>query len=152
MLDLDSQILSHLAKRSNSSVAFDVNKRSTGCVAYNPAAKEPIYGYVPHIAPGVIFSVCFAVIFAATTFLTIRSRKWWYSALVLGVLGELVGWIGRIGAHYCPYSANIFSLQISILIIGKLPPKPPKYVERVANHLPQHPASTAQPSTTSSPN
>ena len=121
MQNLDTAILMHLAKRSNNTKAFDLNKRSNGCVAYNPQAKEPIYGYVPHIAPGVIFSVCFAIIFAATSYLTIRSRKWWYTALVLGVLGELIGWIGRIGAHYCPYSANIFSLQISILIIGKPP-------------------------------
>ena len=34
-------------------------------------------------------------------------------------LGELIGWAGRIGAHYCPYNSTAFSLQISILIIGR---------------------------------
>ena len=61
--------------------------RSKGCVAYDPSAKVPIYGYVPHLAPGIIFTAVFALIFGITSWQTIRSRKWWYSALVLGVLG-----------------------------------------------------------------
>ena len=35
--------------------------------------------------------------------------------------GECIGWAGRAAAHHCPYNKTLFSLQISILIICKLP-------------------------------
>ena len=115
---------------------FDDTTREKGCVAYDASAKDPTYGYVPHLEVGIIYTVVFAIIFVVTSWQTIRSRKWWYLALVLGVLGkssswavqnpitnirllaELIGWASRIGAHYCPYNSSVFSLQISILIIG----------------------------------
>ncbi|KAL6716940.1 hypothetical protein ACLMJK_004852 [Lecanora helva] len=94
------------------------SQRSSGCVAYDPLAKAPTYGYVPSLAAGVVFTVVFALSLFTHTFQVARSRKWWYSSLALGALGETIGWAGRAGAHHCPYNKSLFSLQISILIIS----------------------------------
>ncbi|MCJ1459542.1 hypothetical protein MMC28_009921 [Mycoblastus sanguinarius] len=93
-------------------------QRGKGCVAYDPTAKAPTYGYVPNLAPGIVFSIVFFLSLSMHIFQTIRSRKWWYSSLALGAFGECLGWAGRTGSHYCPYNSSLFSLQISILIIS----------------------------------
>lgn len=98
--------------------AFDLKKRGDGCVAYNAAAKEPTYGYVPNLAAGIVFSVVFGLTMIAHFAQVIQYRKWWYLTLPLGALCELMGWAARAAAHNCPYSSTLFSLQISILIIG----------------------------------
>ena len=120
-----------------SSSAFSITTRSGGCVSFDLIAKVPTYGYVPHLEAGVVYTAVFAIILTVTLWQTITGRKWWYFCLVLGVLGknhlsyvciefadlrftgELIGWAGRIGAHFCPYNSSFFSLQISILIIGE---------------------------------
>ena len=98
--------------------AHDLKTRVNGCVAFDPSAKLPTYGYDPTLAAGIIFSVVFGLTMLAHLVQTIQYRKWWYSAIGLGALGELIGWIARAAAHNCPYNKALFSLQISILIIG----------------------------------
>ena len=99
--------------------AFNLKQRGTGCVAYNPAAKEPTYGYVPDMASGIAFSIVFGLIMIAHFGQTIFYRKWWYLSFGIGALSELMGWAARAAAHHCPYDKTLFSLQISILIIGQ---------------------------------
>ena len=98
--------------------AFSLVTRSTGCVAFDPDAKLPTYGYDPTLAPGLVFSVVFGVTMLAHFAQAIQYRKWWYLTLGIGALSELMGWAARAAAHNCPYNKTIFSLQISILIIG----------------------------------
>lgn len=98
--------------------AFDLHDRGKGCVAYDRGAKKPTYGYVPTLSAGIIFTVVFAVITVVLAFQVIQSKKWWYLSLPIGALAETIGWGGRTGAHHCPYSSTLFSLQISILAIG----------------------------------
>ena len=100
--------------------AFDLKNRDTGCVPYNPAAKAPTYGYVPGLAAGIVYSVVFGLITLGHVAQTVKYRKWWYITFALGAVAELIGWAGRAAAHHCPYDKTLFSLQISILIIGKL--------------------------------
>ena len=99
--------------------AFDTMSRSTGCVAFDPSAKLPVYGYDPSLAPGIVFSVVFGLTMIAHFYQAIRYRKWWYLTFAIGALGELIGWAARAAAHNCPYNKTLFSLQISILIIGE---------------------------------
>ena len=98
--------------------AFDLKTRGDGCTAYNAAAKDPTYGYVPNLAAGIVFSLVFGLIMLAHFAQTIQYRKWWYLSFGVGALGELMGWAARAAAHNCPYDKTLFSLQISILIIG----------------------------------
>ena len=51
------------------------------------------------------------------------------------VIGECIGWAGRAGAHHCPYSKTLFSLQISILIICEHPSSRPAFSSPMANPL-----------------
>ena len=64
------------------------SQRSSGCIAYDPVAKAPTYGYVPNLAAGIIFTVIFFLSLFAHVFQVIRSRKWWYSTLALGAFGK----------------------------------------------------------------
>lgn len=109
----------HLLTRSPGD-AFDLAGRNTGCVAYNSKAKEPTYGYDPSLVAGIIFSVVFGLTMSAHILQTIKYRKWWYLSFAIGALCELIGWAARAAAYGCPYSKTLFSLQISILIIGKI--------------------------------
>ena len=128
--------------------AFNLVDRSTGWVAFDPAAKLPTYGYDPTLAPGIVFSVAFGVTMLAHFAQAIQYRKWWYLTLGVGALSELIGWAARAAAHSCPYNKSIFSLQIAILIIGT------QFFLRVQLQVfltsLQHPASTALAFTTSS--
>jgi len=109
-----------LFERSSSLASTLTNsQRSKGCVTYDPRAIAPTYGYDPSLAAGIVFTVVFFLSMLHHIWQTVRSRKWWYSALALGAFGEGLGWAGRAAAHHCPYNKTFFSLQISILIICK---------------------------------
>lgn len=40
------------------------------------------------------------------------------SSLVAGAVLEVIGWAGRLAAHYCPYDGTLNTMQISCLIMG----------------------------------
>ena len=62
-------------------------QRGKGCVAYDPHARLPSYGYVPNLAAGIIFSVVFGLSLLAHIVQVTKSRKWWYSSLAIGAFG-----------------------------------------------------------------
>lgn len=64
------------------------SQRGNGCVAYDPHAKAPAYGYIPNIAAGIVFSVVFGLSLLAHIVQVTKSRKWWYSSLALGAFGK----------------------------------------------------------------
>lgn len=51
-------------------------ERGKGCVAYDPKARDPTYGYVPNLAAGIIFTVIFSLSLFAHIVQVYRSRKW----------------------------------------------------------------------------
>ena len=69
--------------------AYDLKGRLNGCVAYDANAKAPAYGYDPHAAPGVIFTLVFAISMLVHLFQTVVSRKWGYLTFAIGALGHL---------------------------------------------------------------
>ena len=123
--------------------AYDLKSRLTGCVAYNANAKTPGYGYDLHAAPGVIFTLVFGISALAHIVQSFRSQKLSYLTFAVGALctycfhnsillvhftltifliGECLGWLARAAAHHCPYHKHLFSIQISILILGESSP------------------------------
>ncbi len=63
------------------------SQRVKGCVAYDPKARAPTYGYVPSLAPAIVFTIVFFVSMLVHIVQVARTRKWWYSALALGAFG-----------------------------------------------------------------
>ncbi|KAL9594712.1 MAG: hypothetical protein Q9219_006876 [cf. Caloplaca sp. 3 TL-2023] len=87
------------------------------CRGYDPREDTP-YGYLPSIAPGVVFSILFGLTMTWHAYQAFRTRTGWLSVFAVGALGELVGWIARAVANDCAYSVPVFQLQLSVLIIS----------------------------------
>ncbi|GAA5823601.1 hypothetical protein JCM11251_000693 [Rhodosporidiobolus azoricus] len=94
-------------------------------IAYPTSARDAsgdltfnIYGYNPSLAPAIVYIICFALITAYQTYQVGRSRIWWLSVLLVGGIGEIVGWIGRLLAWDNPYDLNWFLMQIICLILA----------------------------------
>ncbi|GAA6012160.1 hypothetical protein JCM10207_005152 [Rhodosporidiobolus poonsookiae] len=77
-----------------------------------------IYGYNPSLAAAIVFIIAFSLITIYQTVLVARSRIWWLSVLIVGGVGEILGWAGRLWAAKNPYSLNAFLTQIVSLIIS----------------------------------
>lgn len=77
-----------------------------------------IYGYVPSLAAGIVFIVVFSLITLVQLGLVVRSRIWWLSILVVGGIGEILGWAGRLWSNQNIYSLNAFLVQQCCLILA----------------------------------
>ncbi|TNY22111.1 RTA1 like protein-domain-containing protein [Rhodotorula diobovata] len=77
-----------------------------------------IYGYDPSLAAAIVFLVAFGLITLWQAGLVVRSRIWWLTVLVVGGLGEIIGWAGRAWAAKDPYSLNAFLTQQICLILA----------------------------------
>ncbi|GAA5984918.1 hypothetical protein JCM11641_003626 [Rhodosporidiobolus odoratus] len=77
-----------------------------------------LQGYEPSLAAAVVYIVVFALITLVQTIQVARSRVWWLSVLVVGGVGEVVGWAGRLWASYDAYNINAFLTQIICLILA----------------------------------
>ncbi|KAM0788776.1 hypothetical protein ACM66B_002866 [Microbotryomycetes sp. NB124-2] len=75
-------------------------------------------GYVPSLAAGITFVVLFSLITLAQVGYVIKSRAWWLSILLVGGVGEIIGWAGRIWSAKAVFELNPFLIQICCLIIA----------------------------------
>jgi len=80
--------------------------------------KQPLYGYVPSEAAGAVFVAIFGLLLVAHVFLTVRYRWWWHLTLVLGAIGETLGWAARLWSAISPLLVTPFLIQISTLIFS----------------------------------
>lgn len=86
------------------------------CRGYDPREDNP-YGYLPSVAPGVVFSVLFGLTMLWHAYQAYRTRTPWLWVFAVGALGEVIGWVGRAVATGCSYSVPLFQLQLATLII-----------------------------------
>ncbi|KAM0788777.1 hypothetical protein ACM66B_002867 [Microbotryomycetes sp. NB124-2] len=78
-----------------------------------------IYGYVPSMAAAITFTVLFALITAVQLGYVLKSRSWWLIVLLLGGVGEIIGWAGgRLWSSQSVYKLNPFLIQICTLILA----------------------------------
>ncbi|KAK3174836.1 hypothetical protein OEA41_002082 [Lepraria neglecta] len=96
--------------------AYDLKGRLNGCVAYHANAKAPAYGYDPHAAPGVMFTLFFVISMLVHLFQTVVSPKWGYLTFAIGALAS------------CFFSAAIYYILCQLIkTYGRryslLPPK-----------------------------
>lgn len=68
-----------------------------------------IVSYQPNVAGNAIYAVCFIILLLIQLFFGIRKKTWTYmSAVCLGILGEIVGYCGRLLLHQNPFDMNNF--------------------------------------------
>ncbi|GAA5869889.1 hypothetical protein JCM1840_007663 [Sporobolomyces johnsonii] len=70
-----------------------------------------IYGYDPSLAAAIVFIVAFSLITIVQTGLVARSRIWWLTVLIVGGIGEIIGWAGRLLILApCFFSATVYGI------------------------------------------
>ncbi|ORY16187.1 RTA1 like protein-domain-containing protein [Clohesyomyces aquaticus] len=75
--------------------------------------------YRPSIAGNTIYLIAFAALLGAQLFYGIRKKTWSYmSAMIMGCLLEIIGYIGRIMLNQNPFIMNNFLVYLICLTIG----------------------------------
>jgi hypothetical protein len=75
--------------------------------------------YLPSVGGNAFFAAVFGICIVTQFFLGFRHRTWGYMvAVTLGLLGEIVGYAGRILMHHNPFSKNNFLLYLVPLTIA----------------------------------
>ncbi|SCV70998.1 BQ2448_3760 [Microbotryum intermedium] len=69
-------------------------------------------------AAAIVFITMFGLITITNAVHVIKSRAWWLSILLLGGLGQLIGWSGRLWSSKNVYSLNAFLIQQVTLILS----------------------------------
>jgi hypothetical protein len=65
--------------------------------------------YRPNIAGNTIYMACFILLLLSQAWLGIRSKTWKYTAtMCIGILGEMIGYTGRLMLHANPFLMNNF--------------------------------------------
>ncbi|KAJ5779864.1 hypothetical protein N7457_007584 [Penicillium paradoxum] len=77
------------------------------------------YGYYPNFGGNVFFTVFFGVLGICQAGLGIYYRTWTFlTALLIGTLMEMAGYIGRVLMNDNPWSSSAFKLQIVCLVLA----------------------------------
>ncbi|KAF2180039.1 putative RTA1 domain protein [Zopfia rhizophila CBS 207.26] len=88
-----------------------------GCATWDPDHGN-LYGYRPHLAPGIAFCVLFVLSMIAHAGQAWWKKRWWCMVFAVGALTELLGWIARTWSSSCPHNLNAFLMQICTLILA----------------------------------
>jgi len=89
----------------------------TGCAPWDPEQGN-LYGYRPHLAPGVAFITLFSISMILHVVQAWWKRRWWCMLFAVGALTEVIGWAGRTWSWHCPSNLNAFLMQITTLILA----------------------------------
>jgi len=75
--------------------------------------------YLPSLPGNTLFAALFAICFFTQFILGIKYRTWGFlAATTLGMLTEIIGYIGRIMMHNNPFSKNNFLMYLVTLTIA----------------------------------
>ncbi|CZT05998.1 related to YER185w, Rta1p [Rhynchosporium graminicola] len=76
-----------------------------------------IYGYTPNFAFCILGTVCFALLFFAHLFQTLRSRLWSFIPLTIACVMEVVGYVFRaFSSRKDPYRVTFFVVQYFLIV------------------------------------
>lgn len=98
-----------------------VHHHDGNCTSVSPACPviDTTYGYYPLLGPNAFLSALFFVCLIAQLILGTLKKTWTFMLAVgLGILGEGLGYIGRIQMHKNPWSRSGFELQICCLVLA----------------------------------
>ncbi|KAI9682299.1 MAG: hypothetical protein M1817_000353 [Caeruleum heppii] len=76
-----------------------------------------IYGYTPSLVLAVLGIVLFALSSLLHAYQVFRYRTWWFSAVAVGCLGEIVGYVFRLRSTKNPYAVISFVVQYFFLVV-----------------------------------
>ncbi|MCJ1475745.1 hypothetical protein MMC13_004409 [Lambiella insularis] len=78
-----------------------------------------IYGYVPSLALAILAITIFALSLVAHLTQLFRYRTWYFTAVSIGCLFEVIGYIGRaLSSHVDPYSYVFFVVQYFFIVVA----------------------------------
>ncbi|KAL6872789.1 RTA1 like domain-containing protein [Trichoderma novae-zelandiae] len=78
-----------------------------------------VLGYYPNLGSGIFFAIVFGVLTVASLVLGIWKKTYTYAiGLSIGLLLEMLGYIGRIQLHSNPWNEGAFELQICAIILA----------------------------------
>jgi hypothetical protein len=77
------------------------------------------FNYLPSLPGNTLFVAIFALCLIAQFILGIKYRTWGFmAAITLGIVGEIIGYIGRIMMHSNPFSKDNFLIYLVTLTIA----------------------------------
>lgn len=91
------------------------------CTRVTPDCKVEytVLGYYPNLESSYFFAVAFAICLVFAAALGIWKKTWTYTAaIVVGLILETAGYIGRIPLHSNPWNSGAFQLQICTIILA----------------------------------
>lgn len=77
-----------------------------------------LYHYTPSAVAAIIFAAIFFLSSIIHAWRIIRSRSWYFSAIVIGGLMEGVGYIGRLMSHSDPKALHPYIIQTLLLLVA----------------------------------
>ncbi|KAK8096561.1 uncharacterized protein PG998_004778 [Apiospora kogelbergensis] len=93
--------------------------RTSECTPQTCCLKMGYMDYLPTLPGNIVYAALFAAILFPNFFWTIRSRTWSFGVwMTLGLLGEIVGYIGRVMLHNNIFSFNGFLIYLVPLTIA----------------------------------
>ncbi|CAG9975247.1 unnamed protein product [Clonostachys byssicola] len=92
---------------------------SVSCTLDTCPLSMGIITYQPNIGGNALFLSIFGTLFLVQLYFGIRRKTWSYlAAMVLGLVTEGVGYIGRLQLHNDPFNFNYFLVYLVCLTIG----------------------------------
>ncbi|KAH6608396.1 hypothetical protein Trco_001742 [Trichoderma cornu-damae] len=78
-----------------------------------------VLGYYPNLGSGIFFAIGFGILAVASIVLGIWKKTYSYAVgLSIGLILEILGYVGRIQLHSNPWNSGAFQLQISAIILA----------------------------------
>ncbi|KAL7807298.1 RTA1 like domain-containing protein [Trichoderma gracile] len=78
-----------------------------------------VLGYYPNLGSGIFFAIVFGILTVGSLVLGIWKKTYTYAiGLSIGLLLEMLGYIGRIQLHSNPWNEGAFELQICAIILA----------------------------------
>ncbi|KAL7956190.1 RTA1 like domain-containing protein [Trichoderma compactum] len=91
------------------------------CLEISPLCpvEATVLGYYPNLGSGIFFAIVFGTLTVASLGLGIWKKTYTYAiGLSIGLVMEMLGYIGRIQLHSNPWNNGAFELQICTIILA----------------------------------
>ncbi|PTB66718.1 RTA1-domain-containing protein [Trichoderma citrinoviride] len=91
------------------------------CLEVSPLCpvQATVLGYYPNLGSGIFFAIVFGILTVASLVLGIWKKTYTYAiGLSIGLLLEMLGYIGRIQLNSNPWNEGAFELQICAIILA----------------------------------
>ncbi|OCT49939.1 parasitic phase-specific protein PSP-1 [Cladophialophora carrionii] len=108
-----------LVYTSPSGVVYFASGDNANCTVSACPIELSVYGYRPSIAASSTLIALYAICMGIQAVLGFRYKKWGFmSAMLLGCLDEILGYVGRILYWQNPWGGAGFIMQIVLITIG----------------------------------